>query len=74
MQPYRNRSGDSGVLAFELGDDWIGVRFRSGKTYRYTAATPGADHVAEMKRRAFAGQGLATYINQVVGDRYAEKY
>jgi hypothetical protein len=71
---YRNRSGNSGVTAFELGDDWIAVRFRSGTTYRYTSAITGAQHVAEMKRRAFAGNGLSSYISEQVGDRYAERY
>lgn len=70
MQPYANLDGESGVWAFELEPDAIIVRFNGGKTYRYSGFRPGRQHVAELKRRAVAGRGLATYISQHVRRNY----
>lgn len=64
MQPYLNRSGDSGVVEFQNRSDFIIVRFRSGDLYVYTAGSVGRDHVEEMKRLAVTGRGLSTYINR----------
>ena len=73
MQRYRNIGGDSGVAAYELGPGSITVRFENDGTYLYDGSRPGASHVAEMRRLAQAGRGLATYINQFVRDNYADK-
>lgn len=75
MEPYRNLSGDSGVEAFEIGDDFVAVRFKSGTVYWYTAASVGARHLAALKRLAERGQGLSTYISQhaEVSEGYAKK-
>lgn len=63
MKPYRNLSGDSGVAGYELGRNFIGVRFRSGEEYRYEAGRIGRKHLDAMRQLAEAGKGLATYIN-----------
>lgn len=73
MQPYANRSGDSGVVAFEVGRGWIKVEFANGTTYLYNAFEPGPAAVAEMQRLAKAGEGLSTYVSRVVKNRYAKK-
>ncbi|MFT4069438.1 hypothetical protein [Paraburkholderia sp.] len=75
MQRYRNLSGDSGVEAYEIGDDFIKVRFHPGVVYWYTERSVGAAHVAELKRLARRGRGLSTYISQHadVRDGYARK-
>ncbi|HZZ09642.1 MAG TPA: hypothetical protein VFE79_03030 [Paraburkholderia sp.] len=75
MERYRDLSGDSGVDAYEIGDDFVAVRFRSGVAYWYTKASVGAKHVAALKRLARSGQGLATYISQHadVSGKYARK-
>jgi hypothetical protein len=72
MQPYFNRSGESGVIAYEVGADSITVRFKDG-TYLYNSDRPGRMHVEQMKRLAMAGRGLATYISKFVRDNYARK-
>lgn len=73
MTRYLNRSGDSGVTHYELGEEFIRVRFRGGVTYTYSNVIPGPQDVEQMKACAIAGQGLGTYISQNVGDRYESK-
>ncbi len=73
MERYLNLSGDSGVTEYELGADFIRVRFRGGATYRYGAVHPGQYHVDRMKAYAVAGRGLGTYISQHVRDQYESK-
>ena len=72
MTPYKNLNGDSGVVEYESGPDFIKVRFRySPKIYVYDDSSPGRVHVDELKRLAAAGRGLATYISQNVKTRYS---
>jgi hypothetical protein len=73
MRPYRDRSGRSGVAAYEILEDGIVVAFKGGGTYRYDVHHPGRLAVAVMKRLAAEGRGLSTYITRNVGDDYAEK-
>ena len=73
MQPYRNRSGNSGVVAFSLGHHHIDIEFQDGHRYRYDYAIPGQQQVETMKTLARSGQGLATFINQHVRERFAAK-
>ena len=73
MKRYANRSGSSGISAYEILEDAILIRFRHGGTYRYDAHRPGAWALAEMKRLAPSGRGLATFINRYVRDDYADK-
>jgi hypothetical protein len=75
MEQYRNLSGDSGVDGYEIGDDFVAVRFKPGVVYWYTKASVGVKHVAALKRLAQRGQGLSTYISQHadVKDGYARK-
>lgn len=75
MEHYRNRSGDSGVEAYEIGDDFVKLRFKAGAVYWYTEASVGIRHLAVLKRLARRGQGLSTYISQhpQVSAGYARK-
>lgn len=70
MQPYLHRGGDTGVTDYEIGVEYILVRFRGGKTYRYSYAGAGRHHVERMKDYARSGKGLSTYISQHVHDLY----
>jgi len=63
MKPYRDTDGDSGILAYDYGDDWIRVQFKHGGTYEYRAAGVGTSHLSTMKRLADSGDGLNAYIN-----------
>lgn len=73
MQQYENISGNSGVEAFEIGDDEIIIRFVNGRTYRYDYAKTGERRVEIMKALAISGQGLSTYIGRHVRDTHAEE-
>ena len=63
MKAYKNSNGDSGVSAYDYGDDWIKVQFKHGGTYEYRALKIGSAHISTMKRLAESGAGLNAYIN-----------
>lgn len=71
MPRYRNLSGESGVVAYEIGEGAITVAFRGGERYLYTARSAGAENIAKMQELARAGRGLATFVSQHVKDRRA---
>jgi hypothetical protein len=70
---YQNRSGNSGVVAYEIVEDGIRVRFVDGATYTYTFESAGRAHVERMRKLAQAGEGLSGYIATHVRHRYASK-
>lgn len=72
MQTYNDNSGTSGILAYEIGPDFIKVQFRFG-TYLYNYNSTGKEAVEQMKNLAKTGNNLNTYINQYVKNRYAAK-
>lgn len=74
MEKYGNLNGHAGVDSFEIGTDYIRVRFvDQSAIYTYDYDLPGADAVEEMKRLAIAGSGLSRYIAQHVRYGYARK-
>jgi hypothetical protein len=73
MHPYKSINHDTGVIAYQNGDDHIAVQFKDGTVYLYTNKSAGAKAIIQMKKLAEAGMGLTTYINQHVKDRYEAK-
>ena len=73
MEKYKNLGRNSGVFAYECGTDFIWVQFSKGGRYLYNYASTGSDKVEHMKQLAVNGQGLNTFINQHVGQAYADK-
>jgi hypothetical protein len=73
MQRYKNISGDSGVVAYDIGDGSITVKFSGGDRYLYTDDSAGAANIAEMQRLAKLGRGLCSFISRVIRNRYARK-
>ena len=73
MKRYRNLNGNSGVVAYEIADDAIKVRFNDGITYLYTYDSSGRRAIEKMKTLAQDGQGLSTFISQHVREAYAAK-
>lgn len=75
MKAYRDIDGDSGISAYDDGDDWIKVQFKSGQTYEYQASKIGQEHITAMKALANAGDGLNSYImrNPAVKNGWSSK-
>ena len=73
MQRYNNLSGQSGVLAYEIGEGSITIEFVGGERYLYTGHSAGAENIAKMQELARAGRGLSTFVSQHIRDRYARK-
>lgn len=71
MERYRNSGGDSGVSAYEIGSDYILVKFSgTARKYRYSYRKAGQNHVENLKRLAESGSGLNSYINIHVKNLY----
>lgn len=69
MERYLDLDGDSGVVAYEIGETYIKVKFNgTNKIYIYSYRSAGANRVEDMKRLARSGDGLNSYIM-----RYAKK-
>ncbi|MQY51338.1 hypothetical protein HCX48_12470 [Rhodocyclus tenuis] len=73
MDRYKNLSGKSNIVAYEIGDGAITVQFGDGSVYFYTNQSAGAPSINEMQRLAIAGQGLNSFIGRVVKKGYARK-
>ena len=65
MTPYLNLSLKSGILEYEIGKDYVRIRFKhNDKIYRYFGDKIGEFKLSEMKRFAMQGSGLGAYINK----------
>ena len=73
MEPYDDRGGDSGVVAYESGADFIRVQFQSGSIYLYTNESAGSATIAWMKMLATTGDGLSAFVSRHVRSKYASK-
>ena len=73
MTRYRNRSGNSGVVAYALGKDSITLEFGEGAIYEYTADSAGRTNIERMKALAADGRGLAAFVARNVRERFARK-
>ncbi|RXJ90546.1 hypothetical protein CRV01_05160 [Arcobacter sp. CECT 8983] len=73
MTIYKDINGDSGVLGFEIDEDRIVVEFRGGSKYLYTYTSTGNEHIENMKELAKNGDGLNSYINKNVRNRYEKR-
>lgn len=73
MHPYKKCNRDTGVIAYEIGEDNITIKFRDGSVYLYTIKSAGPAAIAAMKMLAKKGEGLTTYINQHVREHYETK-
>ena len=73
MERYKNIGGDSGIAAYEMGDDSIRVQFQDGSLYLYNYRSAGSNNIEYMKELAIAGQGLNSFISRVVRKGYASK-
>jgi hypothetical protein len=70
MAKYLNRSGESGIMAYEIGDDYIKIQFKTGSVYSYSYGIAGNINVENMKILATSGSGLNSYIIKNVKKLY----
>lgn len=73
MKKYRNLSGKSAVVMYELAKDVVTVRFATEAVYRYSNQSAGSENIRKMKVLALAGKGLGTFIESNVKDKFARK-
>ena len=73
MEHYKNLDGNSGIVGYEIGEDFIRVQFSGGSIYLYTYASAGAHNVEQMKQLARNGKGLNAFINRFVRKDYERK-
>jgi hypothetical protein len=73
MHRYRNTSGESGVIAYDIDKDSITIQFSGGERYLYTERSAGAENIAKMQELAREGRGLSTFVSQHIRSRYARK-
>ena len=66
MKAYRNENGTSGIVAYEIGEDWIDIQFKNGGIYRYEEANIGRLNFVNMQAAAIIGNGLNAFINNFV--------
>ena len=63
MTSYTSTSGkSSGVTAYEIGDNYIKVKFGSYKTYNYPYSLNDESTIDTMKELALASRGLSSFI------------
>lgn len=70
MEVYKNKKGTSGVVSYKIEADAVAVQFAGNAVYRYTYLSTGKKAVEHMKKLAYAGEGLSTYISRYVKDKY----
>ena len=71
MKKYAGANNNSGVVCYEIGDDYTMIKFvGSERIYLYTYASAGIIAIEKMKMLAKKGKGLNTYINQIVKEKY----
>ena len=59
MIEYTSKSGkQSGVLAYEIGNDYITVKFQK-KSYKYTVDLNSQNVIDKMKNLALKSEGLS---------------
>lgn len=73
MERYRDSTGNSGIAAYAIAKNSIEVEFKDGGLFLYDVRSTGRANIEEMKKLARAGNGLNTFINRFVRDRYAAK-
>lgn len=71
MIRYRNIGSDSGVDSYQIGENYITVKFKSThRRYTYSFNRAGRENVKNMKTLAQEGRGLNSYINKHVKFSY----
>ena len=73
MYRYRNLNGNSNVIAYDIGDDYVDVMFSGGSVYRYSYSSAGDADIERMKQLAAQGYGLNSFIMKHCRYKYESK-
>lgn len=73
MKRYEDRSGRGGITGCEIFSNGIILEFKYVDQYLYDYSKPGKEHVEQMKILAEQGEGLTTYVNQLIRSNYKKK-
>lgn len=71
MYHYRNVGGNSSVVAYDTGVDWLLIRFNDSSLYLYTTKSTSSEDIEYMRKLANDGKGLNSYVNRRIGNKYA---
>ena len=73
MKEYKDLTGNSGIVAYEISDaeGHIDLEFVSGGVYRYTRENLGVVNFEVMKALAEAGAGLCGFVSKI-RNQYSE--
>lgn len=76
MTIYLNRNGDSGIVEYDIGEDYVIVHFGRGeyRHYRYDYDSSGKENIEYMKKLAAQGFGLNEFINKYIKKNFASKW
>jgi hypothetical protein len=75
FKAYKNDDEKTGVSKYAILKDGIVLIFRNKREYYlYDFTKPGKKDVEEMITRAIKGEKLSTYVSQVIGINYADKW
>lgn len=65
QKPGETEERRMGVAEYDIGDDYIKVRFvNQTAVYKYSYAKSGRENVEEMKQLAQAGEGLTKFLGR----------
>ena len=71
MKRYPDKHGNSGVVAYESGKDFIRLLFRDrADVYTYSNRSAGKTNVDRMKELARQGEGLSAFVSRNVRDKF----
>lgn len=73
MEKYLNLNGNSSVVGFDVGFDFIWVYFSNKTKYLYTDKITGKNEVETMERLAQQGRDLGTYLGRKPYKRHSKK-
>ena len=73
MVRYKNLSGNSKVVQYEIAKDAMKIRFADCSVYIYSNQSADPCNISKMKTLAITGKGLSTFIDANVKDRFSRK-
>ena len=64
-RPYRSTDPSSGIDAYQTGTDYVKLRLKDGRIYKFSYRSAGRERVEKMKLLAQNGSGLDDYYERL---------